>query len=226
MSASPPEDLVGAMLEPGLFGGSASRVELRETHISWVFLVGDLAYKVKKPLRLPFLDYSSLERRHDMCREEVRLNRRLAPEIYRGVVAIVPAGTGYALAREDAEDAVEYAVEMLRIPEERTLAALIGRDTALDAEIAAVARLLARFHLSAPPVVQRDELGILRETLEENHATLGSACGSLIAPESLDSAHRYSRAALAPAVAAGTGRRCQNYFRSDSSLGSSPATIL
>ena len=59
--------------------------ELRETHISWVLLAGDRAYKFKKPLRLPFLDYGTLERRRALCHEEVRLNRRLAPAVYLGV---------------------------------------------------------------------------------------------------------------------------------------------
>ena len=97
-------------------------VELRETHISWVLLKGDRAYKLKKPLRLPFLDYGSLERRHQLCREEVRLNRRLAPDVYRGVRALVPDSGGVRLAPEDAPGAVEYAVEMRRYDEDATLA--------------------------------------------------------------------------------------------------------
>ena len=65
-------------------------MELRETHISWVFLVGDRAYKLKKPVTLPFVDYGTVERRRAMCEEEVRLNRRLAPDIYLGTRAVVP----------------------------------------------------------------------------------------------------------------------------------------
>ena len=65
---------------------------LIETHISWVLLVGDLALKVKKPLRLPFLDFSTLAQRREACQDELRLNRRFAPEIYRAVVAITDAG--------------------------------------------------------------------------------------------------------------------------------------
>ena len=74
-------EIVAAMLDPGFYPYRPERVELRETHISWVFLAGELAYKVKKPLVLPFLDYGSLERRLEMCREEVRLNHRLAPGV-------------------------------------------------------------------------------------------------------------------------------------------------
>jgi aminoglycoside phosphotransferase family enzyme len=70
---------------------AGDQVEIRETHISRVLLVGRRAYKLKKPVRLPFVDYGTLERRHDMCREEVRLNRRLAPDIYLGVRALMSA---------------------------------------------------------------------------------------------------------------------------------------
>ncbi len=78
-------EIVAAMLDPGFYPYRPERVELRETHISWVFLAGKLAYKVKEPLVLPFLDYGRLERRLEMCREEVRLNHRLAPAYYLGV---------------------------------------------------------------------------------------------------------------------------------------------
>jgi uncharacterized protein len=61
--------------------------ELRETHISWVLLAGETAYNLKKPVRLPFVDYGTLERRRALCHEEVRLNRRLAPDVYRGMRA-------------------------------------------------------------------------------------------------------------------------------------------
>ena len=81
--------------------------ELHETHISWVFLAGERAYKVKKPLVLPFLDYGSAARRRTMCHEEVRLNRRLAPDLYLGVRSLVPAGETLRLGDENDPAAVE-----------------------------------------------------------------------------------------------------------------------
>jgi len=89
-------------------------VELRETHISWVLLAGDRAYKIKKPLTLPFLDYGTLAQRYHLCREEVALNARLAPAIYRGVRAIVAREGGLRIADESHPEAIEYAVEMRR----------------------------------------------------------------------------------------------------------------
>src|SRR3954454_24859305 len=99
--------------------------EVRETHISWVFLGGDRAYKLKKPVHLPFLDYGSAERRREMCEEEIRLNRRLAPRIYLGVKAVVPTAGGVALAPANDPDAIDYVVEMRRFDEARTLGARV-----------------------------------------------------------------------------------------------------
>ncbi|MBN9622273.1 MAG: hypothetical protein J0H06_04850, partial [Actinobacteria bacterium] len=111
--------LVEAMLDPGFYPHRPDSVELRETHISWVFRAGSLAYKVKKPLVLPFLDYGTASRRGEMCKEEVRLNRRLAPLLYRRVVSIVPRGDGFALAGDDDPAGVDYAVEMEAAAAER-----------------------------------------------------------------------------------------------------------
>jgi aminoglycoside phosphotransferase family enzyme len=138
--------LPDALLDPSVYPHRPEAVELRETHISWVVLAGDRAYKVKKPLRLPFLDYGSLERRHELCREELRLNRRLAPTVYRAVCAVVPAPGGVRIADEDASGALEYAVEMRRYDEEATLARREAAGTAGEAEVEAVGRRLAAFH--------------------------------------------------------------------------------
>jgi aminoglycoside phosphotransferase family enzyme len=81
-------DVCAALARPDFHPDRPPQVEVRETHISWVFLAGDRAYKLKKPLVLPFLDYGTPERRHEMCREEMRLNRRLAPDLYLGVRAV------------------------------------------------------------------------------------------------------------------------------------------
>jgi len=121
-------------------------IELRETHISRVLLVGDRAYKRKKPVRLPFLDYGSLERRHRFCREEVRLNRRLAPGVYRGVRALVRTPGGLRIAPEGVPEAVDYVVEMRRYDEHSTLARRLAASTAGETEVSAVGRRLAAFH--------------------------------------------------------------------------------
>lgn len=134
------------MSDPAFYPHGPERVELVETHISWVFLAGELVYKVKKPIVFPFLDYGTLERRRAMCEEEVRLGRRLAPVLYLGVRQIVGGPGRWALGEPGAEGACEYAVELRRFAEERTLASLLQRGKAGPREIRDVAKRLARFH--------------------------------------------------------------------------------
>jgi aminoglycoside phosphotransferase family enzyme/predicted kinase len=143
--------LLRALAAPGMYRGRP-QVEVHETHASWVFVAGDRAYKVKKPVALGFLDYSTLARRREACREEVRVNRELAQGLYLGVRAIVKSQAGFRLAREDSPDAVEYAVEMKSFREEDTFAGLIASGSLTRAHVAAAARLLAGFHRSAAAV--------------------------------------------------------------------------
>jgi aminoglycoside phosphotransferase family enzyme/predicted kinase len=134
-----------------MYGGSVP-VVVHETHASWVFVAGDRAYKVKKPVALGFLDYSTLASRRSACREEVRVNRDLAPGIYLGVRAIVKTVGGFRLTRDGTRGAVEYAVEMCSFREDDTFAGLIAAGSLTQAHVAAVARLLADFHRSAAVV--------------------------------------------------------------------------
>lgn len=148
-------------------------VELRETHISRVLLTETRAYKLKKQVRLPFLDYSSLERRHEFCREEVRLNRRLAPDVYRGVRALVRTPRGVRMVPDGAADALEYVVEMRRYDENSTLSRRLAAGTAGEAEVRAVGHRLAAFHArAARPKSPERAIPALEAMLGENFATL------------------------------------------------------
>src|SRR5215470_12196805 len=121
--------LVEAMLRPGFYPDAPNRVELKQTHISYVFIAGDFVYKVKKPVHFPFLDCTRLADRFHFCREEVRLNSRLSPGVYLGVFAILKQGDSFVLgpeARGEHRDAIEYAVKMRRLPEDRMLDALLA----------------------------------------------------------------------------------------------------
>jgi uncharacterized protein len=141
------DGLRAALARPETYRGKLGTVEVRETHISWVFLAGERAYKLKKPLVLPFLDYGTPERRREMCREEVRLNRRLAPDLYLGVDGVARADAGaFELVSDDDPRAIDFVVEMHRYTEARTLAATIARGELTAAQIEAVGRRLARFH--------------------------------------------------------------------------------
>lgn len=146
-----PGEILAAMRDPSFYGADAREpIVLRETHVSWVFLVADRAYKLKKPLVLPFLDYGNVTARRLMCQREVALNRPLGGDIYIGVRAIVNRG-GCLQLGQDCDNAVDYLVEMRRFDEDSTLAAALAGGQASDHEIGAVAGRIARFHAASAP---------------------------------------------------------------------------
>lgn len=140
------------MRQPGFFPGEPGPASVCETHGSLVFLTGDRAYKLKKPVVLPFLDYGTPERRHAMCREEVRVNRRLAPDIYLGVCAISATGAGYEMAAEDDPRAVDHVVQMRRFDERCTLASRLASAELEGDDLIALGGALATFHAGAQVV--------------------------------------------------------------------------
>lgn len=139
--------LIDALSRPAAYPFPVDSVEVHQTHISAVFLVGEFVYKVKKPVAPGFLDFTTLEKRRYFCEEEVRLNRRLAPDVYLGVVPIVAAVDGVRVEAED--EAVEWAVKMCRLPEEATLLNLLERGDVDAGLIESLARRVAAFHRRA-----------------------------------------------------------------------------
>src|SRR5947208_15843458 len=120
-------ELIAALSEPGAYPFAAGAVEVRQTHISAVFLAGGVVYKVKKPVNLGFLDFGTLEKRRHFCEEEVRLNRRLAPAVYLGVVPVVRAADG-RIRFESEGEVIEWAVKMRRLPDDASLLSRLERD--------------------------------------------------------------------------------------------------
>jgi aminoglycoside phosphotransferase family enzyme/predicted kinase len=144
--------LVEGLAQPSAYGTGVAEVRVAETHISWVFLTGEHAYKIKKPIKLPFLDFSTLELRRRFCEEELRLNRRLAPDLYLGVV---PIGGDASAPRVGAEPAIEYAVKMTQFPDNARLDRQLDSD-ALPSALRAFGADLARFHSDLPPLAPQD----------------------------------------------------------------------
>ena len=188
--------LVAAMLDPAFYPHHPDSVELRETHISWVFRAGHLAYKLKKPVVLPFLDYGTAARRGEMCKEEVLLNRRLAPRLYRRVVSIVPRGDGYALADVDDPAAVDYAVEMEAVDEDRSLQALHEEGILSASDVEAIGHLLAQFHRDARVVRGPEALRVSLEPLTEILATLRKAGEGIVDLDRVRAAAEFTDAYL------------------------------
>src|SRR5215207_5395770 len=125
--------LIEALSSPAAYLYPVEAVDVRQTHISAVFLAGPFAYKVKKPVRLPFVDFSTPEARRRFCEEEMRLNRRLAPDVYLGVVPVSREGNG--LRFEGAGEPAEWAVKMRRLADKATLRERLERGEVVRAEV-------------------------------------------------------------------------------------------
>ena len=142
--------LIRALLAPQRYPdypNAVQRVELVETHISWVLLAGEFAYKIKKPLKLPFLDFSTLAQRRLSCADELRLNRRFAPDIYLDVIGIFGTPENPQWQGESAP--IEYAVKMRRFDETGRLDRVCARHGLLPSHLSALADTLAAFHDTA-----------------------------------------------------------------------------
>lgn len=143
-------DLVAGLLRAEAYPHPVKEpIRLAETHISWVLLTGEFAYKLKKPLRLSFLDYSTPERRHALCEEEVRLNRRHAPDLYLGVSTI--CGSASTPLVDGTGPAFEYAVRMRQFAASDELVALLDSGAVTGADLEGLGQSVARLHLGAVP---------------------------------------------------------------------------
>ncbi len=139
--------LIEQLSVPSAYPHAVASVDVVQTHISVVFLAGSFVYKVKKPVQLGFLDFSTLERRRHFCDEELRLNRRLAADVYLDVVPVVNTSQGLRFEAEG--DAVEWAVKMRRLPQDATLQARLARGEVSSEFLRLLASKLAAFHASA-----------------------------------------------------------------------------
>ena len=169
----PDGTLPDALLRAAAWPGGQGTVELVETHISWVFLVGDLAYTVKKPVRLEFLDFSTPALRRHFCEEELRLNRRFAPDLYLGLSRVVSTPAG--LAVDVPGQVVDHAVRMRRFDRDEELDALLGRGAAGPALLRHFGGRLAGQHAAAPRAGPAQPWARPERTLEacrENFAEL------------------------------------------------------
>ncbi|HYL22748.1 MAG TPA: hypothetical protein VEU74_13360 [Gemmatimonadales bacterium] len=141
---------VAFLKRPESYPESPSAVEAVETHLSWVFLTDRHAYKLKKPVRYPFLDFTTLAARRRDAEDEVRLNRRLAPSVYLGVVAVT-AGRDGRLHLGDDGTIVDWLVKMRRLARERMLDYAIAAESVDGEGLRRVAQLLGGFYREAPP---------------------------------------------------------------------------
>ena len=142
---------VALLRDPRTYPDSPRAITAIETHMSWVFLTETHAYKLKKPVRYPYLDFVSLDARERNCREEYRLNQRLAPGVYLGVVPLSRVGTN-AARLEGVGHVIEWLVKMRRLPADRFLDHLIKAQTLTPGDVAPLAAVLVEFYREAAPI--------------------------------------------------------------------------
>jgi hypothetical protein len=177
--------LVAAMSRPEFYPHRPETVEVVQTHISTIFIAGDVVYKVKKAVNFGFLDFTTLQKRRHYCEEELRLNRRLAPQAYLEVAAITE-GPGGEPVLGGPGPVIEYAVKMRRLPQERMLKKLLQEGQARPEMLEAVARRVARFHAEAETGGEIDRIGgieTIRRNHEENFDQTEAFIGRTIPPE-------------------------------------------
>lgn len=163
MAELPP--LTKALLEPQAYPHNPPKVDLMQTQMSFLFLTGDYVYKVKKPVDLGYLDYTTLEKRLFFCHQEVKLNRRLCPEIYLAVVPIVKEKEQIRLESKGA--IIEYAVKMRQLPQEKMMNVLLLANQVTPEMVTQVAEKLANFHKKAKTSSEISAFGNI-ETITKN----------------------------------------------------------
>jgi aminoglycoside phosphotransferase family enzyme/predicted kinase len=166
-------------------------VEVRQTHASWVFLTEDDAWKVKRPVDYGFLDYSDPEKRRVCCEEEVRLGRRLAPEVYRGVWPIHAQPEGLALA--GAGPVVDHAVRMRRLPEEECATMLLARDRLTPRHLVCLAERLAAFYAASEATPALGAPAVLQANITENHVQTAPFIGRFADGELVDRLYQWQQ---------------------------------
>ena len=167
--ATETESIIEDLLKPESYPHRPPRIKLVQTQMSFVFLTGEYVYKVKKPVNLGYLDYTTLEKRRFFCQQELELNRRLCPEVYLDVVAITKDAEGIRIEGEGR--AVEYAVKMRQLPQHRMMDVLLRGNQVTPEMVTRVATKLARFHQKAETnskIAAFGKLDVIRQNTDEN----------------------------------------------------------
>jgi aminoglycoside phosphotransferase family enzyme len=174
------DDKVRALSAAEIYPNRPFRVEVTETHLSWVFLAGERVYKLKKPVASEYFDFTSIVGREANCRNEVRLNRRLAGEVYQGVSRLVVGHDG-RLAIDTEGELVDWLVVMRRLPADRMLDALIARSSFDHAELTRLVERLAAFYAPQPAaaVTPAKYLGRYMRELATNRSVVAPLHGEL-----------------------------------------------
>lgn len=160
------KDQVFDLMNSGSLPGSQNQAEMKETHISWIILTDHYAFKIKRPVKYSFLDFSSLENRRHYCHEELKLNQRLAPDMYLTVLPV----TGDMLNKTPAGNRskiIDYAVQMKRMDNKREMDNMLKTDKVSDKHIIKLAEKIAWFHQNTNVINKRLDTAGFQETYKD-----------------------------------------------------------
>ena len=184
---------VGALLKPQAYPHKPQKIELVQTQMSFIFLTGEYVYKIKKPVNLGYLDYTTLKKRHFFCHQELKLNKRLCPGAYLAVVPIVEEKGGLCIERQG--KAIEYAVKMKQLPQDRMMDMLLPRGQVTLEMVARVAEKLMVFHQKAETsqkIAAFGKLDVVRQNTDENFAQTEKYIGGSITAEEYQHIRNYT----------------------------------
>ncbi len=180
------DEIVQALLQPQAYPQKPGKIELIQTHISFVFLTEGYVYKVKKAVNFGFLDFSTLEKRHYYCQKELELNRRLCPEIY---IEVLPIKKATIIKIDGSGKTVEYALKMKRLPQERIMTVLLQQGKIDKKTIEDLAKIVANFHSKAQTNAEISHFGslnIIKTNWDENFSQTTKYIGQTISKEDYD----------------------------------------
>ncbi len=187
------EQLLSFLESPASYPHGPPEVRVMQTHISWVFVASPFVLKVKKPMNLGFLDFSTLEKRRHFCQREVDLNRRLCREIYLGVVPIYKTSSGFSFNAEG--EIAEYSVKMRELAHGWFLSELLAKGLVGEKEIDRVISRLHRFYESETPTPEIEKWGMpekLKISTDENFAQAEPFIGRTISPLAFETIRHFT----------------------------------
>ncbi|NOS36040.1 MAG: AAA family ATPase [Deltaproteobacteria bacterium] len=190
-------EVIKALLNPAAYPEKPPGVELRQTHISYLFFTPEFVYKVKKPVNFGFLDFTTLRKRRFYCEQEVTLNGRLAEDVYIEVVAIKKGKGGIGVGGEGRT--VEYAVKMKRLPHEMMLNEMLEDSRITDEMVREIGRVIGRFHLKIPSTSEISRFGLpdlLTKNTEENFSQTKKYRARTVSSEQFERIEDFTRGML------------------------------
>jgi len=182
-----------ALMNPRAYPGQPEKIDLMQTQMSFIFLAGDYVYKMKKPVNLGYLDYTTLEQRRFFCQKEVELNQRLCPEAYLEMVSITRRGDRISVKGDG--EIIDYAVKMRYLPQEAMLDVLLGKNQVTGEMMRRVAQKVADFHQRAATSAEIGTFGSLeaiKVNTDENFDQTEKYIGNTITRETFDRIKNYT----------------------------------